>query len=47
MTTASSAGSVDFRDNPLLKVLCGLFLAAWIASAIHPITEVPRAHRRR
>ncbi len=37
MTTASTAKAVPFRNNRLLQVLCLLFLAIWIVSAIHPV----------
>jgi putative membrane protein len=37
MTTASSARSVSFRDNRFLHILCGIFVAAFTLSAIHPV----------
>jgi putative membrane protein len=36
VTTSSTASAVPFRSNRLLHVLIGLFLVAWLASAIHP-----------
>ena len=37
MTTASTAHPVPFRENRFLHTLCGIFLAAFIWSAIHPV----------
>jgi putative membrane protein len=37
MTTAGTAGYVPFREYRLLHILSAVFLAAWIASAIHPV----------
>jgi putative membrane protein len=36
LTTASSAGTLEFRDNQFLRRLCGAFAAVFVISAIYP-----------